>query len=121
MSEIRRGSFGSVSLVRQGEHTFYSLTLPTDLLATTCFVINRDEDPINGFQRELDKRRAQEIAEYVDNGLGTIPSSIVLSAQDDAELSYDSKRKVISFNIIKKAFLIIDGQHRVYGFMMAKK
>src|SRR5262249_18484475 len=51
----------------------------------------------------------------------TIPSSIVLSAQEDAELTYDSKRKVISFNAIRKAFLIIDGQHRVYGFMLATK
>lgn len=118
---IGRDSFGSVSLVRQGEHIFYSLTLPTDLLAKACFVISREEDPVEGFQRLLDKNRAREIAAYIDNGLGTIPSAIVLSAQDDAELLYDSKRKSISFKVIKKAFLIIDGQHRVYGFMLAKK
>jgi len=114
-------SYGSVSLVRQGEHTFYSLTLPSELLAKTCFVISREEDPIEGFQRELDEKRAKEIAHYIDNGLGTIPSSIVLSAQEEADLQYDSKNKTISFTLINKAFLIIDGQHRVYGFMYAKK
>lgn len=118
---VSRESFGSVSLVRQGEHTFYSLTIPTDLLAKTCFVISRDEDPIEGFQRLLDKNRAQEIATYIDNGLGTIPSSVVLSAQHDAELLYDNRSKSISFNSFKKAFLIIDGQHRVYGFTLANK
>lgn len=116
-----RKSFGSVSLVRQGDHTFYSLTLPSELLATTCFVVNREEDPIAGFQRELDLKRAKEIASYIDSGLGTIPSSIVLSAQEDADLKYDARRKSISFNPINNAFLIIDGQHRVYGFMYAKK
>lgn len=120
MKSIRE-SFGSVSLVRQGEHSFYSLTLPSELLAETCYVVDREEDPIEGFQRELDIKRAKEIANYIDSGLGTIPSSIVLSAQDESELLYDSKKKSVSFNGIKKAFLIIDGQHRVYGFTLAKK
>lgn len=118
MSE--KESFGSVSLVRQGEHRFYSFTMPSDVLAETCFVVNRDENPIEGFQRELDKKRAAEIANYIDSGLGTIPSSIVLSAQDESDFFYDSKKKSVSFLAIKKAFLIIDGQHRVYGFKLAK-
>jgi DGQHR domain-containing protein len=43
-----------------------------------------------------------------------------LSAQPDANLSYDSKKKTIRFEKIRRAFLIIDGQHRVYGFSLAK-
>lgn len=118
MSEQK--NYGSVSLVRQGKHRFYSFTMPSDVLSDTCYVINRDEDPIIGFQRELDKKRAAEIANYIDSGLGTIPSSIVLSAQSDCEFTYDSKKKSVSFKSISKAFLIIDGQHRVYGFKLAK-
>ncbi len=114
-----RNSFGSVSLVRQGTHRFYSLTLPSDVLAKCCFVISRDEDPIEGFQRELDEKRAIEIAQYIDQGLGTIPSSIVLSAQPSALLEYENKTKTISFVIDQKSFLILDGQHRVYGFIKA--
>lgn len=114
-------SFGSVSLVRQGDHKFYSLTLPSELLAETCYVVDRTEDPIDGFQRELDEKRAKEIAAYIDSGLGTIPSSIVLSAQEDSGLVYNSSKKSISFKSLKNAFLIIDGQHRVFGFMHAKK
>ena len=118
--DVTRSSFGSVSLVRQGDHKFYSLTLPSELLGDTCYVVNREEDPLDGFQRELDAKRATEIAAYIDRGLGTIPSSIILSAQEEADLKYDSKKKTISFLKIPKAFLIIDGQHRVYGFMKAK-
>ncbi|MFP3043420.1 DGQHR domain-containing protein [Treponema primitia] len=117
---MAREKFGSVSLVRQGESTFYSLTIPSDILAQCCFVINRYDDPIEGFQRELDISRAQEIAAYIDEGLGTIPSSIVLSAQEVADLKYDSKTKTINFETNPKGFLIIDGQHRIYGFKLAK-
>lgn len=113
-------SYGSVSLVHQGNYRFYSFTMPSDVLSDTCYVINREEDPIEGFQRELDQKRAAEIANYIDSGLGTIPSSIVLSAQEDSEFHYNSRNKSISFLNIKKAFLIIDGQHRVYGFKLAK-
>lgn len=113
-------SYGSVSLVRQGGYRFYSFTMPSDVLSDTCYVINRDEDPIEGFQRELDKKRAIEIANYIDSGLGTIPSSIVLSAQEGSEFHYDSRNKTVSFLNMNKAFLIIDGQHRVYGFKLAK-
>ena len=115
-----RESIGSVSLVRQGEHRFYSFTMLSTVLAESAYVVNRDEDPEEGFQRMLDKKRAKEIANYIDSGLGTIPSSIVLSAQPECEFYYDSKRKSVSFQKISKAFLIIDGQHRVYGFKLAK-
>jgi DGQHR domain-containing protein len=118
MSELV--SIGTVSLIRQGDHRFYSLTILSDVLAETCFIISRAEEPRVGFQRLLDKKRALEIANYIDSGLGTIPSAIVLSAQEAAELEYDSKRKSISFKKVPKAFLILDGQHRVYGFTLAK-
>ena len=110
----------SVSLVTQGRHRFYTLTMPSDVLAKTCFVSTRYADPDQGFQRVLDKKRALEIAQYIDTGLGTIPSSIVLSAQVDAELRVIGKGKTIEFQNARKAFLILDGQHRVYGFSLAK-
>lgn len=110
----------SVSLITQGKHRFFTLSMPSDALAETCFVSTRHDDPDGGFQRELDEQRAKEIANYIDEGLGTIPGSIVLSAQPEANLSYDSKKKTIKFDKIQRAFLIIDGQHRVYGFSMAK-
>ena len=110
----------SVSLVKQGAHKFYTLTMPSSMLAQTCFVIPREEDPILGFQRVLDRKRAQEIADYIDNGLGTIPTSIVLSAQTGAEMKVIGRGKTLQFRKDRKAFLILDGQHRVYGFSLAK-
>lgn len=110
----------SVSLVTQGKHKFYTLSMPSDVLAQCCTVDTRFDNPIEGFQRKLDERRAEDIARYVDDELGTIPSSIVLSAQADAQLSYSRARRSITFKKTPKSFLILDGQHRVYGFAKAK-
>lgn len=108
-------------LVTQGKHRFYTLVLPSDLLAATCTVEARLENPIDGFQRLLDKKRAREIADYIDSGFGSVPSAIILSAQPRAQLHFDRQTGELSFRKDPRSFLIIDGQHRVYGFNLAAK
>ncbi|MBF0889606.1 DGQHR domain-containing protein [Gluconobacter sp. LMG 1745] len=94
--------------------------MPSDILSETCVVTTRVEDPKAGFQRELDEKRALEIARYIDEEEGTIPNSIVLSAQSVADLKIVGRGKTLEFNRLPGAFLILDGQHRVYGFSKAK-
>ncbi|MCE3605550.1 DGQHR domain-containing protein [Massilia sp. P8910] len=110
----------SMSFVTQGSHRFYTLTMPSEVLASCCFATSRDEDPITGFQRVLDERRAQEIADYMDLGFGTIPNSIILSAQPQADMQDVGRGKTLEFTFSRHSFLIIDGQHRVFGFAKAK-
>ncbi len=107
------------SLVTQGKYKFYSLTMPSDVLAETCFVSARYDDPKEGFQRVLDKTRAEQIAQYLDSGQASIPCSIVLSAQTAANLRIKPGGRALTFEKYPKAFLVIDGQHRVYGFSLA--
>jgi len=96
------------------------LTLESDVLSMTCVARSRAEDPEVGFQRTLDRKRAESIRDYIEHG-GVIPGSIVLSAQDASGLFYDSKKKTIQFDVVPGGFLIIDGQHRVYGFRLSAK
>jgi DGQHR domain-containing protein len=105
----------SAILITQGKHKFYSLTMPIDILSECCSPNPRSKDLDKGFQRTLDENRAIAIASYIREG-GVIPSSIILSAQDSADFEYNSKSKTISFEVSLKSFLILDGQHRVYGF-----
>ncbi|SET61842.1 DGQHR domain-containing protein [Nitrosomonas marina] len=107
------------SLITQNRYKFYSLTLLSDVLSNTCFATTRDEDPETGFQRVLDKKRAEEIANYVDSGFGTIPNAIILSAQQDAMLEIKKGGRSLVFQKHPKAFLILDGQHRVWGYKLA--
>ncbi|MEW6182278.1 MAG: DGQHR domain-containing protein [Bacillota bacterium] len=110
----------SAILVLQGKFRFYVVSMPSDVLRDTCFTITREDDPIEGFQRRLDPNRANDIANYIDKGVGSIPTAIIVSAQEQTDLKYNSKTKTISFKNQKKAFIIIDGQHRVWGFTLAK-
>lgn len=118
MIKIKRAY--AVSLVTQGRWRFYTLTIPSDVLAKCCYVSARIEDPREGFQRRLDKKRAEAIAFYIDKDLGTIPNSVILSAQPDAQLVVTGRGKTIQFSQVPKAFLVLDGQHRVYGYTLAK-
>ncbi len=110
----------TVSNIMQNDTKFYSFTMFSDDLAKCTFVSTRDEDPEQGFQRVLDEKRAIQIADYIDSGKGTIPSAIVLSAQEEAHFEEVNKGKAIEFFLDPKAFLILDGQHRVYGFSKSK-
>ncbi|MFS8152256.1 DGQHR domain-containing protein [Vreelandella titanicae] len=110
----------TASNVLQNKTKFYSLTMPSDVLTQCCFVSSRDEDPIMGFQRTLDEKRALEIANYIDNEQGTIPSAIILSAQEVADVEMIGRGRTLEFMPHPKAFLILDGQHRVFGFSKAK-
>ncbi|WP_455865661.1 DGQHR domain-containing protein [Pantoea agglomerans] len=110
----------TASNITQNKKRFYSLSIPMDVLTRCCFATPREEDPLEGFQRVLDKKRAQQIAHYIDEEGGTIPSAIILSAQEVAEIDVIGKGRTIEFTIDPKSFLIIDGQHRVYGFSLSK-
>lgn len=109
----------TASLITQGKSRFFTLAMPSDVLAKTCTVDTHEADPIAGFQRRLDENRAQDIADYIDKGFGTIPGSIVLSAQPEAHLEYIRPKRTLRFRKSPRAFLILDGQHRVFGFQKA--
>jgi DGQHR domain-containing protein len=108
-------------LVTQGKHRFFSTVLASDVLAATCAAETRQQNPIDGFQRLLDERRAREIADYIDSGFGSAPSAVILSAQPSAGLQYDDATRTLRFRKAARSFLIIDGQHRIFGFNLAKR
>lgn len=112
----RKATTYQALLVTQNKHRFYFTTIPVDDLFPFCFVARRDEDPEAGFQRALNESRADDIAAYLAAGSGSIPSNIVLSAQDVSAFSYNSTSKSISFAREGSAFLVLDGQHRLWGY-----
>jgi DGQHR domain-containing protein len=103
-------------VMSQNEHRFYLSSIPVSDLFSHCFVSTRVDDNLEGFQRQLSESRADDIAKYLNQGVGSIPTSIVLSAQSEAKFSYTSRSKLISFDRVEKAFLVLDGQHRLWGY-----
>lgn len=105
----------------QNKVKFYLVSMESDILKEMCFVSRRKEEPIKGFQRLLNKKRAKSIANYLDDEKGVIPSALILSAQDSAKVRFDEKRSQLSFEICSESMLVIDGQHRLYGLFDAKR
>lgn len=118
VTRVKRPKSYPSFLVSQNNHRFFFSTIPVSDLFDWCFVSSRDEDPESGFQRSLNQSRADDIAKYLAKSKGSIPTNIVLSAQDVAGLTYDSRAKTVSFSRKKKAFLVLDGQHRLWGYQM---
>lgn len=106
-------SFMAIKLEQNGQ-VFYLTSMMIDVLFPSCFVLRREEDPTEGFQRHLAANRVAEIAEFLDGGF--IPGCIILSAQEAANLQYSRTNKSISFSQVAGAFMVIDGQHRLSGY-----
>jgi DNA sulfur modification protein DndB len=73
-----------------------------------------DSDPKEGYQRLLNKKRADDITKYLTDG-NIIPGSIILSAQEGCSIGYDEATNKISVNTENGGLFVIDGQHRLYG------
>lgn len=111
-------SFNSIKIT-QNSKEFFMTSMRASVLRELAFVLKRDEDPINGFQRLLNQNRAKDIAKYMDEKKGVIPSPLILSAQPNAELKFDEKGSKITFSNNKNSFLVLDGQHRLYGMYLS--
>jgi DNA sulfur modification protein DndB len=79
-----------------------------------------DEDPEKVYQRHLDQRRVKEIAAYINDG-NIVPGSIILSAKEGCDISYNNENKKLSIAFAKGNFFVIDGQHRLYGASLCDK
>lgn len=112
-------SYRALKLSQNGRR-FYFATIPVDDLFPYCYVATRDEDAEEGFQRALNEARADDIARYLAEVDGSIPVNIVLSAQSHAGLKYSARAGSISFTQAPFAFLVLDGQHRLWGYQKCR-
>lgn len=81
----------------------------------------RDVESYLGIQRPLNRNRAKDIQEYVKNIDATFPTGILLSIENE-NISYDrdNSKLIISFPEDASPAKILDGQHRIAGFMDLK-
>ncbi|MBO7550077.1 MAG: DGQHR domain-containing protein [Fibrobacter sp.] len=120
MSKQKSQSIKAIPCSQNGI-VFYSAVMSSSILKEVCFVSRRESDPRKGFQRTLNENRAKNIAAYLDSGKKCIPSSLILSAQNISNISYDKKKSELTFSISKNSFLVLDGQHRLFGYFLAKE
>lgn len=99
---------------------FIISSISADIIYKSSRVTRAEEDPEKGYQRFLNETRAKHIANYLDQG-NAIPGAIILSAKKEAGIRFDEEKEEISFNLIPDSFMVIDGQHRLYGAQFCEK
>ncbi len=109
----------AVECVQNG-FTFYQAVISSKELLKFTYIVRRSEDKAKGFQRFLNSKRADQIAEYLDKSEGSIPASIIVSAQQASELEFDESGN-IAFVDLPNIFLVLDGQHRLFGYQKSLK
>lgn len=111
--------FDAFDLSREGVGLYLIAVKPSEIFNYTR-VSRVDEDPEAGFQRALEPHRVKRIAEYIAEGK-VVPGAIILSAQDASKISFNEATGKIQFPGDPGFFLVIDGQHRLYGSVKAEQ
>jgi DGQHR domain-containing protein len=102
--------------VKQGDVTFYILTIKGKTLLSVAYTSERTQYNKKGIQRGLRTDRLREIGNFIKNRAGKVPAlpnAIIVS------LSTDSYFKQGMLYIAEKASgeaFVVDGQHRLWSF-----
>lgn len=118
--QAARNVFKAIEIPTGSDTRLFVAAIPVSMLSKVCTVSRADEDPQKGYQRLLGTGRIKDIAAYLDEGK-IIPGALILSAQDAADLGFDKVSGIISFSSHERSFLVIDGQHRLYGASKSSK
>lgn len=96
---------------------FYLTAVSVRDLFPLCRVERVENNPEEGFQRQLDVARAKRISKYLQGRV--VPGAIVLSAQEGFEPKYNVAANKLTVSDSAGSLLVIDGQHRLFGAHMA--
>ncbi|MFY0686579.1 MAG: DGQHR domain-containing protein [Cyclobacteriaceae bacterium] len=115
---------------KMGGYTYYSFSIePETLLKIGCVLHRRDSstEAFETYQRMVQKSRITSIQKYIDDDGGYFPNSIIININSgrhtmDFDLADNSPKDSLSrigiLHLPKKyqSAIIIDGQHRLYGY-----
>jgi DGQHR domain-containing protein len=118
-AQNQRQEFFGIEIPTTTDTKLYISAIPVSVLSKVCQVSRAEEDSMKGYQRLLSQGRLRQIADYLDEGM-IIPGALILSAQAAANLEYNKGGKSLSFVLNPKSFLVIDGQHRLFGASESK-
>lgn len=127
--------------IKQGDRTLLLFSLPAKDLLSICYFNSREIDRVEGIQRELNKARSRQIADFVDGPEPCLANNIIINIelealglklrdvyskgdgtldlkkiQDAAENPSKERPKMMQ----GKCAFVIDGQHRLRAFELAE-
>ncbi len=112
-----------------GKHKFYSFLIQPEKILPLAFVSHRmrtNEKTVEMYQRMLEKKRLNAIREYLIKDHGMFPNSIIINFKIEKNLLFepitgnnnnDLKIGILHLPRQYRSAWVIDGQHRLYGFV----
>jgi DGQHR domain-containing protein len=115
----------------------YMFTLPAEKLLKTCVVLRKAQGSAFAYQRILSKKRLPKIGSFVGTPEALIPTNIVVHLGDSFAIEeiptdlkdcrgnkviparHDHQLVAITFPLKYGSMELIDGQHRLFGFIHA--
>jgi len=91
---------------------FYSFTMTATQLAGIAYVSSREKG--DGYQRLLDRKRADAIKRYIEVG-NVLPNNVIINFDDPSNVSYDENTRTLEISNTPRSAWVIDGQHRLFG------
>jgi len=112
----------AVKIKQSGRQEMYILGLHPGLLLKICYVRRRTSTKPEAYQRMLNKDRIEQISKFLSSNKVLLPNAIIITFDNEErvqkEIEYDGT--YLKFPIIYCSAWIIDGQHRVFGFLNTK-
>jgi len=114
----------AVEIKQPGYPEMYMLGIHPGLLLKIVYVCRRVSNKPEAYQRILSKDRIRKISEFLSSNNILLPNAIVVAFDEEKqiqkEIVYDHEEGYLQFPIAYCSAWIIDGQHRVFGFLNTK-
>lgn len=105
--------------VEQPIGDLYVCVLTVNEILSISKIITRRESNKNGFQRSLDKNRVKSIADFSTQFNAVFPTSIILAGPGFNVTINDNMIKINNEISEIDKFVVVDGQHRLFGLKEA--
>lgn len=109
-------------LIEQGSNEMFLLGMHPGLLLKIGYVLRRTSGKPDAYQRVINKDRIEHIGKFISDVRNILPNAVIIAFDDDKQVQDEIKYKngILRFPVKYCSAWIIDGQHRVYGFIKTK-
>ncbi|MBI2647330.1 DGQHR domain-containing protein, partial [Candidatus Woesearchaeota archaeon] len=110
--------------VSSGDFVGYALAIPVSLLMRLAYVHRLETDIWQGYQRKINVKKIININDFLMQSDNFFVNSLLIALDDEPEVSkIEGMPNIVRFKLPQEyaSFEIIDGQHRLYGYVPLKK
>ena len=120
--EVRKTTREEAVRVKQNNHEMFFFGVAPSELIKIGYVSRRASGRPSAYQRILSAERIRRISDFVKSKEAMLPNAIIIAFDSDKDIqnALEFENGKLTFPLTYCCAWIIDGQHRVYGFLNTK-